>query len=656
LRSELTSIRKRGRIIFAFLILMGLIFVARAVQIQIIQHGKFSKYARSQQQSAMPLKARRGAIYDCEGRALAYDVEARTYTVNPGYMKSPGREARKLARLTGKSTSYWKRRFRQHPGFLVVADRVPQEKESSFEESGIETLRSRTETVRVYPYGQLAGEIVGKMGIDDVGLSGLEKQYDGILSGVDGSSIYLRDARGKAVTTWEHTIVQPRDGSDVYLALDIDLQQIVEDELEEMLHTSGSLWGSAIFLDVETGGILACATVEKYRPRYARCRNIVDMNEPGSTLKIVPLACVFQAGIFEPDDIVNVEGGRFRVGRRSIRDDHAYDSLRCDEIGIYSSNIGASKLGIASGGERIYRTLVRFGFGAKTGIDFPGESAGSLQKPEGWSDHLLANICFGYGVATTGIQIAAAYGAIASGGDLLKPYFASHLVRPGGKMEILNSRSVVRKVIDGSTVRVLNDIFREVVRRGTAVKARDDLGLIAGKTGTALRLKKEGRGYDPRRSLASFAGYFPEARPRVVGYIMFDEPQTSIYGGEVAAPVMKKIARRYVSLPKNSLLVAASDKGADPDEGSNANLPGEATILTASVSRSLPASDIRNIETNQGQLPDFRGMTMREALVCLRTLSVEFRIVGSGVVKSQIPPPGTAILRVESVELIGGRQ
>lgn len=656
MRSELTSIRKRGRVIVVFLVLAGLIFVARAVQIQIIQHGKFAKYARSQQQSAMPLKAKRGAIYDCEGRALAYDMEARSYTVNPGYMKSPDRAASKLARLTGKSASYWKKEFRQHPGFLVVADRVPQEKESSFEESGIETLRSRTETVRLYPYGELADEILGRMGIDDVGLSGLEKQYDGILSGADGSSIYLRDARGKVVTTWEHTIVQPRDGSDIYLALDIDLQQIVEGELEAMLNTSGSLWGSAIFLDVGTGGILACATVEKSRPAYARCRNIVDMNEPGSTFKIVPLACVFQAGIFEPDDIVNVEGGRFRIGRRSIRDDHAYDSLRCDEIGIYSSNIGASKLGIASGGERIYRTLVRFGFGAKTGIDFPGESAGSLQKPESWSDHLLANICFGYGIATTGVQIAAAYGAIASGGNLLKPYFTSHLVRPGGDMEILNSKTVVRKVIDGRTVGILNDIFREVVRRGTALKARDDLGLIAGKTGTALRLKKEGRGYDPGRSLASFAGYFPEARPRVVGYIMFDEPQTSIYGGEVAAPVMRSIARRYVSLPKNSLLVATRDERATSDEGDIADSPGEATILTASVSRSLPAPDIKDIGDRQGHLPDFRGMTMREALVCLRTLGVEFRIVGSGVVKSQTPPPGTTILRVESVELIGGPQ
>jgi cell division protein FtsI (penicillin-binding protein 3) len=656
LRSELTSLRKRGRLIVVFLVLVGSIFVARAVQIQIIQHGKYARYAESQQQSAMPLKAKRGAIYDCEGRALAYDMETRTYTVNPGYMGSPDKEARRLARLTGKSMSYWKRKFRQHPGYLVVASCVPQEKESSFDESGIETLRWRPETVRVYPYGDLAGEILGRRGVDEVGLSGLEKQYNDVLSGVDGSSIYLRDARGKVVTAWEHTIVEPRDGSDIYLALDIDLQQIVEGELREMLRTSGSLWGSAIFLDLETGGILACATVEKSKPRYARCRNIVDMNEPGSTLKIIPLACVFQAGLFEPDDIVNVEGGRFNIGRRSIRDDHPYDSLRCDEIGIYSSNIGASKLGIASGGERIYRTLVRFGFGARTSVDFPGESPGSLQKPDSWSDHLLANICFGYGVAATGIQLVSAYGAIASGGDLLKPFFASRLVRPDGKRETLNSRTVVRKVLDGRTVRIMNDILRDVVERGTAVRARDNFCLIAGKTGTALRLKKEGRGYDHRRSLASFAGYFPDDGPRLVGYIMFDEPETSIYGGEVAAPVMKDIARRYLSLPKNSYLVAARDDNLISDLSSHMSEPGEARILPASVTRVLEPEEDRIADVERSYLPDFRGKTMREALLTLRALGLEFRIIGSGLVKSQSPAPGVSLTRVESVELVGGQQ
>lgn len=656
MRAELTSMHKRGRLIIICLVLMGCIFVARAVQIQIIRHREFAQYAKSQQQSAMPLKAKRGGIYDCEGRALAYDMEARTYTVNPGYMRSPEKEARKLASLTGKSTSYWKRKFSQHPGYLVVADRVPQEREASFEKSGIETLRSRTETVRVYPYGELAKEVLGSRGDDEVGLSGLEKQYDNVLSGVDGSSIYLRDARGRVVTAWEHTIVQPRDGSDIYLALDIDLQQIVENELGKMLRTSGALWGSAIFLDVETGGILACATLDKQEPDYPRCRNIVDMNEPGSTLKIIPLATVFQAGLFEPGDIVNVEGGRFNIGRRSIRDDHPYDSLRCDEIGIYSSNIGASKLGIASGGERIYRMLVRFGFGARTAIDFPGESPGSLQKPEGWSDHLLANICFGYGIAATGIQLVSAYGTIASGGDLLKPFFASYLVRPDGKRETLNSKTVIRTVLDGRTVRIMNDILRDVVRRGTALKARDDLCLIAGKTGTALRLKKEGRGYDHRRSLASFAGYFPEGRPRVVGYIMFDEPETSIYGGEVAAPVMKNIARRYVSLPKNSCLVAEREGVRDQDPGVEMNVSSDARIVSASFSREVEPVDGRGVEAQHVCLPDFRGMTMREAILLLRTVGLEFRIIGGGVVKSQTPAPGTSLSRVESVELVGGQQ
>ena len=646
--------RNRGRGVIFLMAFICTIFIARAVQIQIIQHGEYAAYADSQQQSAMPLKAKRGAIYDCEGRTLAYDVEAKTYTINPRYMSAPPEAARKLAKLTGKSVSYWKQQFKKHRGYLVIARRVSQNRESEFENAGLETLKYRVETMRIYPYGDLASEVIGRTDTDNIGVSGLEMYYEDILSGIDGSSIYLRDARGREVTAWEHTIVQPQDGADVYLTLDVDLQQIVEEELNRMLDSSGSIYGSAIFLDVETGGILACATVESVKPQFPRCRSIVDMNEPGSTAKIIPLATVFQAGLFEPDDVINVEGGRFTIGRRVIRDDHPYDSLRCDEIGIYSSNIGVSKLGIAAGAERIYKTLVQLGFGAKTGVDFPGESSGTVRKPDDWSDHLLASICFGYGIAATGIQIVSAYGAIASEGELRKPYFAAKMVRPDGTEKTLNSKTAVRRISDRRTARILDHILRGVVEIGTAGKARDDLYLIAGKTGTALRTRKEGRGYDPKRSLASFVGYFPAGNPRVVGLVMFDEPQTSIYGGEVSAPVLKDIAKRYSSLPRKSML--ANTQNREPAYETRLGFASRegARIMTLAATRPLGGEDFPYDEVADIVLPDFRGKTIRDAMRLARSLGLDYTIAGSGVVISQSPAPGVALPNAATLELFGG--
>lgn len=652
--AELRTIRNRGRGIIFLMAFIGAIFIARAVQIQIIQHDEYAAYADSQQQSAMPLKAKRGAIYDCEGRALAYDIEAKTYTVNPGYMDAPQEAVGKLAKLTGKSVSYWRRQFKKYPGYLVVARRVSQDRESEFENAGIETLRYRVESTRINPYGDLASEVIGGTDTDNIGVSGLEKYYDDILSGIDGSSIYLRDARGREVAAWEHTIVQPQDGADIYLTLDADLQQIAEEELYRMLDSSGSIYGSAVFLDVGTGGILACATVESIKPRFARCRSIVDMNEPGSTAKIVPLATVFQAGLFEPDDIIDVEGGRFKIGRRVIRDDHPYDSLRCDEIGIYSSNIGISKLGIAAGAERIYRTLVQMGFGAKTGVDFPGESPGTVRKPDSWSDHLLANICFGYGIAATGIQIVSAYGAIASEGELHRPYFGAKMVRPDGSEKILNSNTSVRRISDRRTARILDRILREVVQKGTAGRAKDDLCQIAGKTGTALRTKKEGRGYDPDRSLASFVGYFPADNPQVVGLVTFDEPQISIYGGEVSAPVLKDIARRYSSLPRKSMLATAQNQKPVSETRLITGNRESAQIMTLAAIRPLGGEDFPYDEIDRIIMPDFRGMTIRDAMRLARSLGLDYTITGSGVVVSQSPAPGVALSRAGTLDLTGG--
>jgi len=650
------SINKNGRLIIFIIALFWLVFVARAVQVQIIDGAKFREYADRQQKDTMPLAARRGTIYDCDGHPLAYDIEAKTYTVNPRYMSSQDSAATKLSQITGKSKAYWLEQFRKRPGFLMVARRVSQDLAYKLDNSDIQTLKSRSETQRIYPYGDLAGEVIGRTDADNKGISGLEKFYDNVLAGVDGKSIYLRDAFGKQVTAWEHTLVSPVDGSDIYLALDVNLQEIVEEELRAELDSCGAKWGTAVFMDVQTGGILSCATVET-NPGFKRARAIVDMNEPGSTAKLIPLATVFEENIFEPDDIVDVEGGSYVLGQHVIRDDHAHGLLKCSEIGVYSSNIGAAKLGLKAGAEHIYKTLAQFGFGTKTGIDFPGETPGLLYKPDTWTKHNLAIICFGYGVTASALQMARAYGVVATRGELLKPYFATRKVTADSVEQILNSRVVVRKVLGERTVQILDNIFRDVVQIGTAKKAIDDICIIAGKTGTAKRLKEGGGGYETGKALASFTGYFPADDPRVVGIIMFDEPKTSIYGGEISAPVFKNIAKRYGLMPGNNMFVNYRPKPKD-DKIRVVNAGGgEARIVQLSEKRpARKAKDAKDKKEITGGFHDFTGLTVRDAIRKAKSLGIACKITGSGRIATQNPPAGADTTGVAQVELVGEMQ
>jgi cell division protein FtsI (penicillin-binding protein 3) len=648
------SINKSGRIIIAFIALFWLIFVARAVQVQIVDGAKFREYADRQHKDAMPLAARRGSIFDRKGRPLAQDIEAKSYSVGAKHMKDKNAAAAALSKITGKNKSYWLEQFKKRPGFLMVARRVSQEMAYQFDNSGIETLRAISETQRIYPRGNLAAEVIGRTDVDNNGISGLESFYDKLLAGTNGRSIFLRDAYGKEVTSWEHTLVTPIDGSDIYLALDVDMQEIVESELRARLDSCGAKWGTAVFMDVNTGGVLACATIEN-GPGFKRARSIVDMNEPGSTAKLIPLATVFERKIVEPDAIIDVEGGSYVLGKHVIRDDHAHSLLTCSEIGVYSSNIGAAKLGLKAGAEQIYKTLVEFGFGTKTGIDFPGETPGLLYKPETWSQHELAIISFGYGVTASALQVARAYGVVASGGELLKPYFATHMVTSDSVEQILNSKVVVRKVLEERTVRILDGIFREVVQIGTAKRAIDDICVIAGKTGTAKRLKEGGGGYEVGKALASFTGYFPADNPRIVGIVMFDEPKTSSYGGEVSAPVFKNVAKRYGLMPGNNMFVNYRPKPKD-EKASLVGAPAGGGAKMVKLSQKRPAKGVRDERKDKDAADgfhNFTGLTIRDAIRKAKSLGMACKISGSGRIVTQNPPAGADTTGVAQVELVG---
>jgi cell division protein FtsI (penicillin-binding protein 3) len=609
------------------------IFVARLVWLQVIDHGKFINAANNQQNLVIDIQAKRGIIYDRDMRVLAQDIESYSYYIVPENIKNPKSTARTLSRLTGQSG--WLTKFKKHPRFLFVARKTSQKLSDKLHNAGIETLHRIIEPKRVYPAGQLALPILGAVDIDNKGLSGLELQFDNYISGKNGKNILKRDGLGHSYSFNDIPLVAPEPGNDLICSVDLNLQQIVEQELTSGMEQTNAQHGVAIFLKAGTGEILACAVFDSLGAPTLRNRAITDQYEPGSTFKIITTALALSTGKFELTDIIDVEHGRFQIGKRTIRDDHEYDTLSVEDVLVYSSNIGTSKMALALGEQRLYKAIKEAGFVNPLGVDFPGEADGYVQPPE-WRDHYLANISFGHGISASPLQMTALYDAVVGNGYLSRPYFGKELIGPDGTHKLLNKNYRIRQVFKPELIDVLKMLLCEVVERGTATKAKSEIVRIGGKTGTALKIREDRRGYDWRRSRASFVGFFPADNPMVVGIIIFDEPKNSRYGGETAAPVFKNIAERYYSMPEQLREHYVESKPKQEIEASFA-----AADTSTEFVKVLEAS-VRYYDANEdpGAVPDFRGLTVRQALKLASDKGLECEIEGSGVVKNQEPDPG----------------
>ena len=316
-----------------------------------------------------------------------------------------------------------------------------------------------------------------------------------------------------------------------------------------------------------------------------------------------------------------------------IRDDHEYDSLSVEDIIVYSSNIGASKLALNIGDKNLYRAIKEAGFVMPLGVDFPGEVGGYI-NPLGWREHYLATVSFGHGISATPLQMVSLYEALAGNGYLHRPFFAEYAITPEGRRQKLHHVQTIRKVFSPQITGAIRDFLNQVVIRGTARKADSPIVAIAGKTGTALKIRADKKGYDQRRSRASFVGYFPADNPMIVGIVLFDEPKTSRYGGETAAPVFRNIAERYYCLPQ--FMVQRISK-----MGESGGLFAQAGGNAKSEFAKLLQTSARygGVDTD-GLIPDFRGLTIKQALglAAIKGMNCEFD--GTGIVYAQYPPAG----------------
>jgi len=527
------------------------LIACRFYQLQVVRYDHYAGKAERQQQRVVVLDPPRGTIYDSRGRELAVSVQVDSaYAVPPQIQDAKAAAAAITRILPGLDGARLARQLAQDREFVWVARKIDPPLAAKLHALDLPGLYFVRESKRYYPMRELAAQVLGYVGTDNHGLGGLELIYDKLVSGKPGKRTVLRDARRGTAVSPALSFADPEPGQDLYLTLDAAIQHLVESELARTVKERGASRGSAVFLDPETGGVLAMANYPSFDPnRFGdfepslwRNRSIMDIYEPGSTFKVVTAAAALGSGKVRPEDMFDCEMGAIVLSGHRIRDSHPHGVLSFADVIAKSSNVGVIKAALLVGDEGMYRTISGFGFGQATGIDLPGESPGILHPLKSWRPLDKAYISFGQGISVTPIQLAAAVTAVANGGNLLRP----HIVAATGPMRraLFPAPPVVGHPLTPETALVLKAMLEGVVTTGTGRSAAIAGYRVAGKTGTA-QIPVAG-GYSHSGYFPSFVGFAPADRPRLVGVVAVAEPRGQYYGGQVAAPVFGALARQIL--------------------------------------------------------------------------------------------------------------
>ena len=537
---------RRIRLLVAVFAVVFVAAFARVAWLQAVKAQTLDRLATSQHREDLEVPAERGTIFDRLGVQLAFGERAITVYANPKQIADPRETAIAAGEALGLDPGkLYPLLTDRSKGFVYLARKADPEKADALKAQELAGIGFYPEERRVYPQQAIASEIVGYAGTENHGLSGLELQLDEELAGKDGSKAIVRDPFGRTIDVVESNPVE--NGKDVFLTVDNTLQGRVERVLRHTVDRWGAKSASAVVLDPRTGGILALAvepgfdaneypTVAKWEQDRLRNTAVTDTYEPGSTFKIVTVGGVLESNIVSPSTKFRLPY-KLPVADRVIHDalPRGTQTMTVSEILSRSSNVGVVTLALQLQREGLSEWIRRFGFGRKTGIDFPGESRGIVKRPEEWSGSSIGNVPIGQGIAVTPIQMAAAYGAIANGGMWRQP----HLVdRIEGSERVTTKR---RRVLSEQTAQQLTRMLRGVVEEGSGTYARVPGYRVAGKTGTAAKPDPNG-GYSDTRYVASFVGFAPASRPRLVVLVTVDEPRGAIWGGTVAAPPFAAIA------------------------------------------------------------------------------------------------------------------
>ena len=531
------------------------IILFRLVTLQVLQAAELTARADRQHQKSVTLEGARGTVIDRHGKVLAMNVEVPSIFGVPTSLDNPANAARFLSPVLHIRREEIEKKLRQEKHFVWLARKIEPEQGHRLEQLSIDGIGMVMEGRRFYPKGPLLAHVLGFVGMDGIGLEGLERRYETQLHGEKRMTILQRDALGRTVFPKGLREQVPAAGHALTLTIDEVIQYIAEKELEQAVDHSRAKSGTIIVLEPQSGAILAMAVSPRFDPNAVaaltadrwRNRALTDTYEPGSTMKVVVAAAALEERVMMPGSMLFGENGRMTVASTTIHDHEKLGWMTFAEMIQKSSNIGAAKTGMLLGESRLYRYLQAFGFGQRTDVDLPGEVAGLLKSPREWGRRSLASISMGQEVGVTPLQMVSAVAAIANDGVLMKPYVVSGMRDQKGQLVKETVPHVKRRVVSPVTARTLTTILEGVVTSGTGTKAAIPGFRVAGKTGTAQKVDPRTGAYSSALSVGSFVGFVPADSPRLAMIVVIDEPQGEAWGGVVAAPVFRRVGEQVLT-------------------------------------------------------------------------------------------------------------
>ena len=648
LRAWFASINwKQMRFTFsaAVFCLLWTVLWVRAAYVQLWEGPFLAEKARRQHMSAETVKAPRGMILDRNGTILARTVSCRSVYANPRQVENPAEVAAILAPIVNRPAEQLQTLLEKKNSFVWLARRVDDATAEAIRQIDIDGVELKAEYDRVYPYKHVAGQLLGFVNVDGRGLEGVERAFDGQLTGLATRQILQRDASGRRFYVDGDEVER---GGDVRLTLDLQIQAIAEEEIAQVVEREQAKWGGAMVVDVASGEILAWAqypffnpnAFQTYKPAQYRNRLALDALEPGSTFKPFLVASALQEGVVSKDTIFDCENGLWKSRYITIRDDGTpRGELTVSQILSFSSNIGCGKIGLELGAVRYHRYLSRLGFGEPTGLPI-AQSRGILRRPRDWSESDLISASFGQSVSVTVLQMAQAYLTLANGGVYrpIRLVLDEDVTADGGEQRIF-SRATTRDVI-----RMMED----VVKMGTGKRAAIDGVTVAGKTGTAQKAAGRGKGYGNART-GSFVGLIPSENPKYLMLIFIDEPERTKYGGVIGAPVFKEVATRVMAyegqFPDPGALTPAQARAqARAEKKAKQRRQQQEETIIGEYRRELaqntaPAKPV--VQKTAGVVPNVVGQSVRRAVEMYARQGLIPEIKGDGPrVVRQVPESG----------------
>jgi cell division protein FtsI (penicillin-binding protein 3) len=660
-----------------------LVLAGRFFHLQIIQGAALREKLDQEVRRDIPILPVRGLILDRRGVELAISTQVYSLVAHPHQIKNAALMSRELGQVLGMPAEDVQKVLTRTRPFVFLKRYLTPEKEEALRawkdntESRARAARKRDERPdedavylipearRYYPQQKLAGQILGFCDIDANGLEGLEHVYNQEIYGKPKKCVNMMDARGQIVISGEKSWDPEVMGNNLVLTIDRTIQYIAEKELEKGVEQWKAVGGMVMVTNPQTGEILAMAQIPRLDPNLPaqfskearQNRLLTDALEPGSAFKVFIVASALDAGVVKPTDRFHCENGTWRLGAKEvIHDVHPYGGLTVQQVIQKSSNIGTAKISHKLGARNLDEYLRDFGFGRKTGIDFPGESTGLIKNHQRCRSLIdRTTTAFGQGVSVSVLQLTLALGAIGNGGYLMKPFLVKEIVSPQGEKLKEFRPQALRRVLSQNTSATMLSIMEMVTQPGgTAVTASPPGFTTAGKTGTAQKVV--GRAYSHSKYNSVFMGLIPSQKPVLAITVIIEEPKGAIYGGVVAAPIFREVAGQalrvlgYYPQPDKTDTILAQGKPSVPQPNAPQaaasphleGVPDQASVLgplelpTLGQGPETPAAPLK-------VMPNLEGMTIRRAVKLLHHSGVRCRLQGSGLAVSQDPPPGTPI-------------